>query len=257
VLYANYGVTDRFDVGIAVPYTRLDLDATILTSIERLATATDPFVIHVFEDGKDTHSFTESGHAEGLGDIVVRGKYNFLRHDNAGLAGAVDLRLPSGNENDLLGSGATQAKVYAVGALSPSKRFSPRGSLGYTFSSGGADFIGELPDEFNYSAGFDAVLHRRVTFAADFIGRTLIDASKFVESDRVFQFRTRTDPTIRETTRTTPGSTKGNLNVLLGSAGIKVNPVGRLLFVGNVLFALGQDGLQDKVTPVFGLEYDF
>ena len=56
----------------------------------------------------------------------------------------------------------------------------------------------------------------------------------------------RTDPTIRQTTRISPETTTGNLNLLLGSAGIKVNPVGRLLLMVNVLFALGDSGLQDR-----------
>ena len=33
---------------------------------------------------------------------------------------------------------------------------------------------------------------------------------------------------------------------MLGSAGIKINPVGNLLIVGNVLFKIGDNGLQDK-----------
>ena len=45
--------------------------------------------------------------------------------------------------------------------------------------------------------------------------------------------------------------------MLLGSAGIKVNPAGRLLLMANVLFAIGDSGLQDKLTPVFGIDYSF
>ena len=44
---------------------------------------------------------------------------------------------------------------------------------------------------------------------------------------------------------------------VLGSVGLKVNPVGNLLVVGNVLFSIGTGGLQDKVTPVFGIDYTF
>jgi hypothetical protein len=49
----------------------------------------------------------------------------------------------------------------------------------------------------------------------------------------------------------------GNLTVLLGSAGVKINVAGRLLVVANLLFAAGDHGLQDKLTPVFGLDYSF
>jgi hypothetical protein len=138
-----------------------------------------------------------------------------------------------------------------------SKRFSPRIAAGYTLSSGGADFVGELPDEINYSAGFDAALHSRVTLTADFLGRTLLDADRLVLRDRVFENVLRTDPTVRQTTRTTTETTTGNLNLMIGSAGLKVNPAGRLLLMVNLLFGIGDSGLQDDVTPVFGIDYSF
>jgi hypothetical protein len=255
-LFANYGVTDRLDVGIAVPFVRLNLDARIQATIDHAATAPDPFVVHVFSNGTDSQEFRESGSADGVGDIVLRSKFNLVSRPSSSLAAAVDLRLPTGKEADLLGSGATQVKMYLIGAR-PSDVFSPRASFGYTFSSGGANFIGNLPNELNYSAGFDLVPHSRVTVTADLLGRTLFDTERLVIEERTFQFRFRTDPTVREITRSTPGSSTGNLNLLLGSAGIKINPVGRLLVVANLLFSIGDSGLQDKVTPVFGLDYTF
>lgn len=38
---------------------------------------------------------------------------------------------------------------------------------------------------------------------------------------------------------------------------MKINPFGRILIVGNVLFALNDSGLQDTVTPYIGLDYTF
>jgi hypothetical protein len=233
------------------------MTARIDATVERLATAQDPFEVHVFPGGGDvTQSFVETGSAEGIGDMVVRGKYNVHRGDTANVALATDLRLPTGDTDDLLGSGATQLKLYAIFGYA-GRRFSPRASWGYTFSNGGADFMGELPDEIAYTAGFDAGLHSRVTLTADFVGRTLLDADRMVLEEQTFEAVTRNDPTVRQTTFLTPTIVTGNLNVLLGSVGLKVNPVGRLLLVGNVLFAIGDAGLQDEVTPVFGLEYSF
>jgi hypothetical protein len=260
VLYGNYGVTDRFDVGFAVPYSRLDLDARIDARIDRLSTADDPFTVHVFPGGDDqkvTETFRESGSAEGVGDIVLRGKYNFHRGTSTNLAAALDLRLPTGDPDDLLGSGATQVKLSGIAAYVAGKRFSPRIAWGFTFSSGGADFMGDLPHEINYSAGFDAAVHPRATFTADFLGRTLLDADRLVQRERVFESVLRNDPTIRRTTRLSPEVATGNLNVLLGSAGLKVNPVSRLLLMANLLFAIGDSGLQDEITPVFGIDYSF
>ncbi len=258
VVYASYGISERFDVSVALPFVDVSLDAVIDTELERLATAADlPAVIHVFEDGQVTRTYHESGSARGIGDVLLRAKYNFLRKPGGSLAAFLDLRLPTGDENDLLGSGATQAKLALVAGGSPG-RFSPRASAGYTFSSGGSDFTGDLPDELYYTAGFDVVPHRRVTITADFIGRTLLDAERVVDQERVFPFRLRPpSPTTMSVTRTELTTTTGNVNLMLGSAGVKINPVGNLLLVGNVLFKIGNNGLQDKVTPVFGLDYTF
>jgi hypothetical protein len=136
-------------------------------------------------------------------------------------------------------------------------RFSPRASFGYTFSSGGSEFTGDLPKELNYTAGFDLAPHPRFTISADFVGRTLLDAERVVLVSRSYQFTQRNDTTVRQTERTSLGTEKTNLGLYLASVGVKINPGGRLLLVGSVLLALGDGGLQDKVTPVFGIDYSF
>ena len=258
VLVANYGVTDNFDIGLALPFVDLQVDATILATIEDLATAPDPITIHSFEGERTTNTFRESGSASGLGDVVVRGKFNFKKSDSVNLAAAFDVRLPTGDEEDLLGSGATQAKLYAI-ASHDTGRFTPRASLGYTFSGSGSEMIGELPDELNYSAGFDLGVHPRASFAVDFVGRTQLDAERLVEVDRTFLYTHQRDPTIFEAVRQTPDvdAVPSNRNIMYLSTGLKVNPFGRILIVGNVLFALNDDGLQDTVTPYIGIDYTF
>lgn len=256
IVFANYGVSERFDVSVAVPFQDVSLSASIDTEVERLATGADPFVVHQFDDGSVRRTYRESGSASGLGDVLLRGKYNFLRQSGFGLAAFVDVRFPTGDENDLLGSGATQARLSLV-AGGGSGRFAPRASLGYTLSSGGSRFSGDLPNEIYYTAGFDAVPHRRVTVTADFIGRTLLNTQSLVDRDRTFQFRLRTDPTVRQAVRTELAAQSGDLSLLLGSAGVKINPVANLLLIGNVLFKLNNRGLQDDVTPAFGIGYTF
>ncbi len=256
VVYANYGVTDKFDVGIAIPYLRLQLDADINASIQRLATGVDPFIIHQFTNGTTRNTYTESGKASGIGDVVLRAKYAIAAEESYALAAALDVRLPTGNEDDLLGSGGTQGKLQLIIAGAP-KRFAPRASVGYTYSHGGASFVGTLPNEFNYTAGFDLGLHERVTLSADFIGRTMRNTTRLTDVDQTFTSRLRLDPTIRSTTFSTTNLQTGNLNVYLGSAGVKINPFGQVLIIANVLFAIGDSGLQDKITPVVGLDYTF
>ena len=49
----------------------------------------------------------------------------------------------------------------------------------------------------------------------------------------------------------------GNLNLLIGAAGVKYNIVGNLLVSANVLFPLTKTGIRDRVTPVIGFDYAF
>ena len=46
-------------------------------------------------------------------------------------------------------------------------------------------------------------------------------------------------------------------NALSGAIGFKVNVLGRLLVDANLLFALDDHGVRDKVTPLVGFEYTF
>jgi hypothetical protein len=256
VLVANYGLSERLDIGLALPFQKVDLAARIRTKIERLSTGSDPFVVHAFDDGTDGRDFLESGSASGIGDVVLRGKWNFLRRADTSLALAADLRLPTGDEGNLLGSGATQTKLYLVVA-GPARRLAPRASVGYTFSRGGSEFSGDLPDEIGYSAGFDAALHKRVTLTADFIGRRLRDTGRLVQREKTFQYVLRGSSQVLQTTRVTSAPERGDLDLMLGAAALKINPVGRLLVSLSVLFSVGNSGLQDKLAPVIGLDYSF
>jgi hypothetical protein len=259
VLLANYGVSDTLDIGVAVPYVDHEVDARIDATLEDLATAADPFFVHTFDEtGRKTGSFQEFGTASGIGDVVVRGKWNFKRSDAANLAAAFDVRLPTGDEADLLGSGATQAKLYFI-ASHDTGRFTPRGSLGYTYSTSGSDAIGEIPNELSYTAGFDLGLHPKASLAVDFVGRTQLDAERIIDVERTFVYLEREDPTLRQVTRTTADldPERSSRNILYLSTGLKFNPFGRVLVVGNVLFALSESGLQDTVTPYVGIDYTF
>lgn len=254
--FASYGVSDRIDVGFALPYIRLDIDARIQEGINRLSTDTSPFLFHIFTNGTSNDVVRQRGSAEGLGDLVLRGKYLFKKSGTGGIAMGVDLRLPTGDENELLGSGATQAKVFAI-ASGGGGRFSPHVNAGYTFSRGGSLTTGELPDEINYTLGFDAVLSRRLTLTGDVIGRTLRDTNRIVKVEQEYKYRHGNNGDILTSTITDFASRPGDLNVLLGSVGLKANPGGRLLLSANLLFSTGKRGLQDYLTPVFAIDYSF
>jgi hypothetical protein len=287
-VFANYGVTDHWDVGLAVPFVRVNLDTRVQARILRLSTCDDPFssnqsvqcaAIHSFEPGNPnaTQTVQRSGHAAGLGDIVLRTKYHFLRATGGGLAAAVDLRLPTGDKNELLGAGGTEAKFLLV-ASSERGRFGQHVNVGYTAAHGvvagtptGLNSA-SLPDEINYSGGIELVASPRFTLMGDVVGRTLRGAGHLDLVSKRFEYN---QNSLLLTGIPGPGCAgfvgftcksisldeftprPSNLTLLLGTAGVKFNIAGNLLISGGVLFPLTNAGLRSRVTTVVGLDYAF
>lgn len=219
-----------------------------------------------------------TGHATGLGDIMIRAKYNVLRRWGGGVAAAIDVRTPTGDESNLLGTGALQTKLYGIASAGFGK-VSPHLNVGYTGSTGGALPGVTLNDEWNYTAGFDLAVSPRLTLIADLLGRSILDQGRLVESDRVFDFvqagaggtsgsgggggggggsggPTAPRPT-EHTTRREFRLQPGNLNLAIGNFGVRFNPMRKMLVSGSLLFALGEAGLRDRVTPVIAIDYAF
>ncbi len=275
VFLANYGVTDKLDIGVALPIIRVDLDATVQATIIRLATADTPNV-HTFAQGANqTRSdFSGDASAAGIGDILLRSKYNIVQNGETGFAVAIDLRLPTGDEDDLLGLGAFQSKIFRV-LSAGNDRFATHANLGFTLSGTGdvEPIAGFQPlgvsDEFNYSGGVQWVAHPRITVIGDILGRTLIDAGQVEEATQTFQYRAGagsagTVPLQTSSMNPLTGQpysqlalSDGNLNLILGAIGAKVNLAPNLLISGNVLFPFTKGGLRDTLTFAFGLDYAF
>lgn len=253
----DYGVTDRFDVGAAIPVVRVQIQARTEATIDKLASggSSSTVGIHRFPNGENSETFEQSGSASGVGDVVLRAKYRVVSGKRAGLAVGLDARLPTGEERDLLGTGATQIKGFLIGSAHLGA-FSPHVNAGYTWSSR----IRPIPDEINYTAGFDWALSPRLTFVVDALGRTLRNSQVLREIDTTFQYNVNpaTDPVdLRSATLKQLVATKQDATSVLGSVGLKINPVGNLLFTVNGLFSLSNRGLQAKFAPLVGLDYSF
>jgi Putative MetA-pathway of phenol degradation len=274
--FTNYGVTDRFDIGVAIPITHVSLDAEVNATILRLSSGDSPQV-HTFTQGQNDsdQTFPDQGSATGIGDVVLRTKYNFLQSGATGLSLGVDVRLPTGDENDLLGIGTTQGKFFLI-MSSNNNRLSPHVNVGFTLSG-----KGETPaqieqlglrgasHEFNYAGGVEVVAHPKVTIIGDLLGRTLIDAGKIELETKTFPFRPGAGANAAvplQTSSTNPHTggpyeqlalRSGALSLLLGAAGVKFNAATNLLLQANVLFPLNDAGLQDHLTVAFGFDYAF
>jgi hypothetical protein len=182
---------------------------------------------------------------------VLRTKYNFWQATGGGLAAGLDWRLPTGDELDLLGVAGTQAKFY-VSASSAAGRLSPHFNVGYMVS-GSSEAATSLDtnvfapaDEFNYAGGVDVGLSPRLTVVGDIVGRTLRDTAKLDFG-----------PTKFGSAFESFAISGGNLNLVLGSAGVKYNPRGNGLVTFNLLFPLNNNGLTDTLSWMVGTEFSY
>jgi len=252
-LFANYGVTDALDVAVAVPFIHIAVDAQLDAKILRLATGENATNIHSFAGGASTSSSSASDSATGVGDILLRGKYRFLSRPGGGLAAGIDLRLPTGDEEELLGTGGVGATVTLIGS-SAYGRLAPHFNIAYSGNEH-SHVIG-APNEFDYKFGSEFVASPRVTVNVDALGRNLIDAGRLQLAPTTHNYRNSLG---------VPGSITfdeyqlhtGSLNLMDLALGGKFNIGDNLLINANVLFPLNDAGVRASVTPVIGFDYSF
>jgi hypothetical protein len=259
--FFNYGITDRIDVSLAVPVINTSLSLTSNATIQRLGT-TDP-AIHFYRTPSggfgNFKSYKLEGSASGIGDLIFRVKGTAWRKENVAFAVGTDVRAPTGDEKNLLGSGAPGVKPFVVASFSH-KRISPHVNLGYQWN-GKSVLAGDiatgtkasLPDQFFYTAGLDVGVSNRLTLAFDLLGQNVIHAERLVPTRDSFSTLTGSSvvfPNIQF-------RQNQNFNIVNGGAGLKFNPVPHLLIGVNVLFKMNDAGLRDTATPLVGFEYSF
>jgi hypothetical protein len=199
--------------------------------------------------------------ASGLGDVTFRFKGSIYRSERTTLPLLTDLRLPSGDETNFLGSGAWGVKPFAALSIRTGW-LTPHVNLGYQWNGssllGGNIWTGtkgKLPGFGFFSAGTDIGLSSRLTLAADYIGQELINAPVVTTS-------TYTSPGPLATTGqigtfpTIATSSRKTYNQSNAAFGFKLSAF-RLLFSGNLLVALNEGGLRQRVTPLVGVSYAF
>lgn len=255
--FVTLGVTDRFDVSVAVPVVANDLRVVSDATIRRLGTTN--VLTHFFRlsngDIGDRRLFTAAGRASGLGDVTVRFKGTLVRARAQGLALGVDVRLPTGDEMNLLGTGTTSVQPYAAWSTSI-QRISPHANASYKWigssvlaGNPAAGQAANFPDQITYAVGADVSVSPRLTFVFDMLGEYVIDSSRLVAQEFHALDGHSVFPNV--------AFERDSFNALNGSFGMKANVRGRLLVDVNLLFKLDDHGLRDKVTPLVGLEYSF
>jgi len=255
-LFATYGATSRLDLSVAVPILDVRLGTSVVGCTPQTAgqtyCQTPPLSGQIFRFTPGT--FISQG-ATGIGDIVVRGKVQVMKGEHYRLAVGLDARLPTGDELNLLGTGAIGIKPFV--AFSRRGRLSPHANLGYQWNGdsnlGGSEVgsSGKIPNDFSYNGGFDFRATKRVTVAADFLGDWIDNAKRFREVEAQINNA--------GTLESVPSVAlvNGSFSSAKGSLGVKYNPFGNLLLTANVLQRFDHNGLRNKTVPLFGASYTF
>lgn len=258
----TYGLTDRIDISAAVPIVRTRLSLLSNDTIERVGTGADTGVHYFFDptavgNHGTSHQVFAQGEAGGIGDVVLRARGSVMREGRRALAVGLDLRLPTGDELNLLGSGAVGVRPFA--ALSASySRMAPHVNVAYQWN-GRSVLAGDvrtaakadMPDQFQFAAGTDVSVNPRLSMVFDLFADRLLNSPRLT----TFPF-TATGPfgsvDLRDLSFETASFWTGS-----GSVGLKTNVARQLLINVNLRFAIGHNGLTDRLTPLVGLEWAF
>jgi hypothetical protein len=255
--FVTIGVTDRFDLSLAVPIVSADLKVVSDATIQRLGTINP--LTHFFRqsDGEigNERLFTAAASASGLGDLTLRLKGTIKRKNSAAVAAGLDFRLPTGDEMNLLGTGTAGLEPFLIfsGAY---QKVAPHANLSYQWNGSsvlaGNPATGEsadFPDQVGYALGTEISVSTRLTLAIDVLGRYVINGERLRQEDFHALDGKSVFPNIV--------FSRDSFQTLSGALGFKVNIFSRLLVDANLLFALDNNGIRDKLTPLVGFEYTF
>ncbi|MGD0909978.1 MAG: hypothetical protein ABSA96_20535 [Candidatus Acidiferrales bacterium] len=250
--YATFGLTDRIDVSVAVPLLRVQMRYTDSEVLYKLNNPSVPVgsVIH--------NSLAQQ--ATGIGDIVLAFKDNVWKlKRGGGFAFGAEFRLPTGDAQNFLGSGAYGLKPF--GTFTYGAVVSPHLNIGYQINSASQLVFGSggyprLPNRLIYSGGADWRVARRLTVAADVLEQRVFNAPRATLLANPFLF-----PTSSGSSAQVPSAistTFGDYNRTDGSIGVKIKPYGNLLVTGNVIIRADDGGLRTgRVVPLAGISYTF
>jgi len=255
--FATFGLSRNLDLGVAVPFVNVGMKGSARS---RVNSAT------LLLTGNANHSFGGDSlapvlqkvipydvSAGGIGDIAVRLKYRFTDTNSAnGFAALLDVRLPTGDSDDFLGTGNFTARTILIGSARMGE-FTPHINLGYDYRNSDFD-----SDEFEVAIGFDQVIFRSWVFALEFLGEFDLDSAETIA--------------ILPGTETIHGRTENIVDLsniperkndhrMDTSIGFRYAPIlnqnVQVQLLANLIVPLQDGGLRSGVVPTFGFSLSF
>lgn len=222
---STVGVTDRFDIGFAVPISHIRLEGQRVDTYR----------------GRSFVQASGEGSAMGLGDTAIRAKYTVFNQGASGVTLGADLRLPTGDKNNLLGAGKLSFTPRVLLSWED-ERVGVHGDAGYT--------VRGLAEGLRYSGAVTYAATPRVTIVGEAIGSQL---------KGLFQLSDTTTPHPRIPNVSTVRLTgiERSANRLLIAGGVKWSIGSSWLLTGNIVRPLTDVGLNARWVPTVMLDYAF
>lgn len=224
-LVGSVGVTDRLEIGGALPLVELSVEG------QR---------INVYR-GEQTLQASGEGTASGIGDAAIRAKYTLASTPNAAFAAAAEIRLPTGDAENLIGAGETAYRFFGIGSFETG-RLTLLGNGGFVF--------GGISKELNIAGAASVAVQPRFTLSGEILVRRVNELGDI-------RLVSEPHPTIAgvDTMRLATVDTGTLITRLV--AGAKWNASRGLVLGGHVLFPLAYRGLTAPFTPTVTVEYSF
>jgi hypothetical protein len=276
VVFFTYGLTNRLDISAALTAIQTTVSAQSFNA--QIANTGVPaeggncWCVQTFNIQESIAAGGRAGFnlpgvvnsqrrsSSGIGDTLIRVKGTVLERNHAAVAIGGDLRLPTGDEMNYHGAGAVAFKPFAsvsfyTGEIAPRFRIAPHFNIGYQVS-GSSVLAGDivagtkerLPDQLNYAVGAEVSIYG-FTGVVDYLSNVLFDAPRMIGQSSDFLGRANT----QLTGDTLGGMSNFSMNNL--AVGFKIKTIGNLVLTANTLIALNDNGLRDKVVPMFGISY--
>ena len=236
----TYGITDDADVNLTLPVIYSNLDTQLNLSATVLST------------GQTVHSSADAPSRDaGAGDVILRGRYRLIERDPVHVAAGLVLRFPSGNVEQLRGTGVYEVAPLLYASTSPWQPASWARITGYL--NGGVDFIADdvSASEARWGIGLDWGISEGAAVGMAVLGRNL--------------FQRLAPPGFFDVVRVRPGP-RLTAEPLFGLQGHRPDYYdfslgGRLnvwrdtvILFANAVFPLNDAGIRTEIIPLIGLE---
>src|SRR3954463_9182612 len=149
-IFGSVGIGSRVEVGAALPLVQLTLDGQRIENYR----------------GTTLIQATGNATASGLADIAVRGKVNLVAMRGGGVAVAGEVRLPTGDANNLLGAGKTSLRIMGIGSVE-------RGPL--ALHGNAAVISGGISSEFDFGGAVSIAVAPRLTVSGESLVRKVTE----------------------------------------------------------------------------------